>query len=324
MSNNPVRRSTGKETTMEIGSIASLTFSFLVSIICVDSLPVTDSSSTPPTSVVLNEPSDREATTMSIPHFRWNQVFMPASAPMSDYLIQIASDSEFTQIIDEDRVAAVIQRYVPDRELTVGDYWWRVAMIDSRGTRGRWSASQRFSVTSPPRVLKIPKSADFDQIQDVLSEAAANGSVVVNFEPGTYRLDPGQAEAFLDFSSASNLTIDGGGGTFTFTGYLKFVRLSHCQRVTIRNFKFDLDPLPYTAGHVSSINAREGTFDVEIADGHPLPESHPRFDEDRKGMIVDPSGPRIKTGVRLVFQHAGWERIWERATTALPRPTRVR
>ena len=297
---------------MKIGSIASLTLSFLVPIISGDSLDATDSSSAEPTSVVLHEPSDREATTMRIPHFRWTQVAIPASALTSDYLIQISSDSEFTQIIDEDRVAAVIQRYVPDRELTVGDYWWRVAVIDSQGTRSRWSAPQQFSVTSPTRVLKIPKSADFDQIQKVLSEAAASESAIVKFEPGDYRLDPGEAEAFLDFSRASSLIIDGGGGTFTFTGYLKFVRLSHCQRVTIRNFKFDLDPLPYTAGHVRSINAREGTFDVEIADGHPLPESHPRFDEDRKGMIVDPSGPRMKTGVRLVFQHAGWERIGKR------------
>ena len=81
---------------MKIGSIASLTLSFLAPIISGDSLDATDSSSAEPTSVVLHEPSDREATTMRIPHFRWTQVAIPASALTSDYLIQISSDSVLT------------------------------------------------------------------------------------------------------------------------------------------------------------------------------------------------------------------------------------
>jgi hypothetical protein len=80
----------------------------------------------------------------------------------------------------------------------------------------------------------------------------------------------------------------------------------------VRNFTFDLDPLPYSAGHVLAVDAKAGTFDIAIATGHPLPESHYRFDEDRKGMIVDPAGPRMKKGVRLILQHAGWQKLDER------------
>jgi len=146
----------------------------------------------------------------------------------------------------------------------------------------------------------------------VLTEAAAQSEAVVQFEKGAYRLDPGGAEAFIDPANACDLTIDGGGSTFVFTGFLKFVRLNHCRRVTVRNFTFDFDPLPYTAGRVVEVNRKAGTFDVEIAPGHPAPESHRRFDEDRKGMIVDPAGPHMKEGVRLILEHAGWQKLGER------------
>ena len=83
----------------------------------------------------------------------------------------------------------------------------------------------------------------------------------MRFEKSDYRLDPIGAPAFLDFTNASDLILDGGGGrNFTFTGFLKFVRLGHCRRVLVRNFMFDFDPLPYTAGHVLAVDTKAGTF----------------------------------------------------------------
>ena len=270
----------------------------------------------------LLEPTDNEVTTMSIPHFLWQPILSPTPAHMGSYAVQIAADPEFRQLVDEDRIAAVIHRYVPGKELADGDYWWRVATVDATGTRGEWSTISRFSVKTPQRLLRVSADSSFTEIQQVIAEAASQTNSLVQFERSDYRLDPAGAEAFIDLSDATNLTIDGGGSTFTFVGLLTFVRLSHCRCVAIRNFTFDFDPLPYTAGHVLSADTKAGTFDIEIATDHPLPESHHRFAEDRKGMIIDPSGPRMKIGVRLILEHAGWQRIKDRRyrfTAANPR-----
>lgn len=270
----------------------------------------------------LVEPADGAVTTMSAPHFEWRSPALPSLDTMGDHDIQIAADPAFSRIVDEDRIAAVISRYVPDRELAAGEYWWRLAAVDSQGTRGPWSESRRFSVVEPERVFKIGRDASLAEVHRVLAQAAANTPAIVSFEPAEYRLDPGGAEAFLDLQGANGLVIDGGGSSVTFTGFLKFVRLGECRRVVVRNFSFDFDPLPYTAGRVLAVDAPSGTFDVEIEPGHPLPESNPHFDRDRKGMIVDPRYPRMKRGVDLILEHGGWKKLGDRRYRFLARNPR--
>jgi hypothetical protein len=258
---------------------------------------------------VLLQPAEKALLRMTIPHFEWQHCLDSKPEAMPAYDIQIAFNQAFSQLVDEDRLAAVITRYVPDKELTPGDYWWRVAGVDAQGARGPWSAARRFAVWQPERVVEIPKGATFEAIQGALAEAAKHTPAMVKFAKGDYRLDPGGAAAFLGFTNANDLIVDGGGGNFTFSGFLKFVKLEHCRRVMVRNFTFDFDPLPYTAGRVIAVDAKAGTFEVEIAPGHPLPETNPHFERDKKGMIVDPRFPRMKQGVTLVFAHAGWQKL---------------
>jgi hypothetical protein len=254
-------------------------------------------------------PADGAVLALGVPHFEWRGDVVATPAAMGAYDIQLAADPAFARLADEDRVAAVIRRYVPDRELAPGDYWWRVAAAGPAGTRGPWSAARRFSVRPPQRVFAVKADATFAEISQMLAAAAAQTPALVRFEPGERRLDPAGAAAFLNLTNVSDLVMDGGGGSFTFSCFLKFVRLEHCRRVLVKNFTFDFDPLPYTAGRVLAADAKAGTFEVEIAPGHPPPESHPRFSEDKKGMLVDPAGPRMKRGVSLVLEHAGWERL---------------
>ena len=274
---------------------------------------------------VLLQPAGNVVLRMGIPHFEWQPCLDLKPEAMPAYYIQIASDQAFSLLADEDRLAAVITRYVPDKELAPGDYWWRVASVDVQGTRGPWSAARRFAVKQPERVVEIPKGATFDDIQDAFAEAARQTPVLVKFAPGDYRLAPGGAAAFISFTNANDLIVDGGGGTYTFSGFLKFVKLEHCRRVLVRNFTFDFDPLPYTAGRVIAVDAKAGTFEVQIEPGHPLPETNPHFERDKKGMIVDPKFPRMKLGATLVFEHAGWQKLADRRyrfTAASPRQLR--
>jgi hypothetical protein len=273
----------------------------------------------------LLQPADQVLMQMGIPHFEWQPSLDGKPEALAEYDIQIASDQAFLRLVDEDRLAAVISRYVPDKELAPGDYWWRVSTVNAQGARGPWSAASRFVVRQPERIVEIPANATFAAIKEGFAEAAKQTPVLVKFAKGDYRLDPGGATAFISFTNGNDIIVDGGGANITFSGFLTFVKLEHCQRVLVKNLAFDYDPLPYTAGNVLAVDAKAGTFEVEIAPGHPLPESNPHFERDKKGMIVDPKYPRIKRGVELVFEHAGWQKQSNRRyrfTAANPRQLR--
>jgi hypothetical protein len=284
-----------------------LTLSFLTALLLA---PLTALSST--NVPALLHPADQMELPITIPHFEWLPCLDRKPEAMPSYDIQIATDPAFSQIVDEDRLAAVITRYVPDKELVPGEYWWRVAGVDAQGVRGPWSAVRRFVVKQPGRVVEIPTGATFDEIQGALAKAVQQTPAMVKFEKGDYRLDPGGVAAFIAFTNVNDLIIDGGGGNFTFSGFLKFVKLEHCHRVLVKNFTFDFDPLPYTAGRVVAVDTKTGTFEVEIEPGHPLPESNPYFERDKNGMIVDPKFPRMKQGASLVFRHNGWQKVGDR------------
>lgn len=258
---------------------------------------------------ILLEPADGAGMPFGVPHLRWSPAGAAAPGDLGSQVVQIAADDGFGRVVDEDVIAAVVARYVPDRELAPGRYWWRVATLDGRGERGDWSVVRTFTVRPPERVVEVAAGASFAEIRRALGDAAAGGPAMLRFAAGAYRLDPGAAEAFIELDGARDLVVDGGGATFTFTGFVTFVRLRHCERVMVRNCTFDFDPLPYTAGRVLAVDRAGGTLEVEIAPGHPLPESNPAFERDKKGMIVDPAGPFVKRGVDLVVEHAGWRAL---------------
>lgn len=66
---------------------------------------------------MLVEPADGSVTILAAPHLQWSDLATPTPQAMGAYDIQIASDAAFSSVMDEDRVAAIIRHYVPDREL---------------------------------------------------------------------------------------------------------------------------------------------------------------------------------------------------------------
>ncbi len=258
----------------------------------------------------LVEPIDGAVLTTGIPHFQWQRRVTPAPAEMPSHDIQIASDRAFANVVDKDRLAAVIGWYVPDRELTPGAYWWRVAAVDARGTVGAWSAARAFSVRQPARVIEIKSGATFAEIQKAFVEAASGPPALVRFGKGAYRLDPGAARTFIAFKDVTDLTIDGGGASIVFPRPVGWVDLRNCRRVLVKNFTLDFDPPAYTAGRVVKVDAQAGQIEADILPGHALPTDWPVFDRDRKGMIVTEADDfAMKRGVQLVVTHAGFERL---------------
>ncbi len=227
-----------------------------------------------PAAPPLAEPTDGAVLAVSIPHLAWSQVFTPRAEAMPDYLVQIARDAGFEQIADEDRIAAVITRYVPDRELPVGDYWWRVASVEPGGARGPWSPPRRFTIRPPERVFTVPPGATHRQILDLLARAGASTPAILRFSPVTYRLAL-EGEALFPCRGVSDLVIDGNGASFVITTRPKpsyLTRLVDCRRVQFRRFTVDYDPPPEVAARVITVDRPAGTVEVEVLPGFPLYE----------------------------------------------------
>jgi hypothetical protein len=228
------------------------------------------------------EPTDGAVLAVSVPHLAWSQVFTPRAEAMPDYFVQIAHDAGFERIADEDRIAAVITRYVPDRELPAGDYWWRVAGVEPGGARGPWSTPRRFTIRLPERVFTVPPGASHRQILDLLAQAGASTPATLRFSPVTYRLAL-EGEALFPCQGMSDLVIDGNGASFVLTTRPKpsyLARIVDCRRVQFSRFTVDYDPPPEVAARVIAVDRPAGMVQVEVLRGFPLYE-----ELDRAGFI---------------------------------------
>ena len=228
----------------------------------------------PPAAPSLTEPTEGAVLPISIPHLGWSQVFTPRAEAMPEYRVQIAHDAEFTRMADEDRIAGVITRYVPDRELPPGDYWWRVAGCAAQGESGPWSAARRFIVRPPERVFSVPLGATHRQILDLLAQAAAAAPATLRFSAATYRVAL-EGESLFPCRQFHDLVIDGNGASLVITARPKpsyVARLAACRNIQFKNFTIDYDPPPEIAARVLAIDRAAGSAEVEVLQGFPLYE----------------------------------------------------
>ncbi len=69
--------------------------------------------------------NNEQSTCLPFPHFTWlahPKAFKNVAEPIC-YEIQISSDAAFLKIVDQDKI--YLNRYVPDRPLASGKFFWR-------------------------------------------------------------------------------------------------------------------------------------------------------------------------------------------------------
>lgn len=227
------------------------------------------------------------------PSMRWEPV-----AGATDYKIQIARDGKFTESVTNDR--SPIARYVVSRGLEPGTYYWRVAAVEKEGA-GAFSATSQFIVLPYERVFSIPADADLAAMRKIVTEATAQTPARVVFAPGAvYRIAP-ESVAFT-FKNISNLEIDGNGATLILTNPVAgFLAMEHCNRITVRNFVVDFDPVPFSVGTVREVDQKRGVFTLTADPGMPAFDAPHMLGHWLFGVTLDSSTPgRMKTGSFLV------------------------
>ncbi len=104
------------------------------------------------------------------------------------------------------------------------------------------------------------------------------GKAVLHIDEGTYRISSFRRpdiRSHLHLENLNNVVIRGEGPLKTVvvgtqTGTL--LRMEACMNVTIRSIGFDFDPLPFTQGHVVSVNKESSSIDWQVQKGWPTTE----------------------------------------------------
>jgi len=120
-----------------------------------------------------------------------------------------------------------------------------------------------------------------------------------------YRIKPDEV-AFL-FKGVSNLELDGNGATLIFNNpQAGFVEMEHCNRITVRNFTIDFDPVPFSVGTVQAVNEKDGTFTLAPDPGMPDFDAPHLLQHWGFGVLLDPATPGcLKKGSALVVSTNG-------------------
>ena len=105
-----------------------------------------------------------------------------------------------------------------------------------------------------------------------ITNALAAGARRVVLPKAAYWLTPARGEtAYLALRGVKDATIDFNGSTFIGTVKTRMIDLRDCARVTLRNLTIDYADLPFTQAVITRVDA-EGTWDVKVIDGYPVPE----------------------------------------------------
>ena len=120
------------------------------------------------------------------------------------------------------------------------------------------------------------KTDDGAAIQKAVDAAVAAGpGSRVAFEKKTYRLDWRKNAPYqISLVGVTNIAIEGNGATLVSHPRNNLISLRNCSGVSVKGFTVDYDPLPFTQGTITGVNAKDGWIDVRIQKGyrHPVEE----------------------------------------------------
>jgi hypothetical protein len=152
------------------------------------------------------------------------------------------------------------------------------------------------------------KTDDGPAIQKAVDAAVAAGAGSrVVFDQKTYRLDWRKSAPYqISLAGAKNIAIEGNGAILVSHPRNNLISLTNCTDVSVKGFTVDYDPLPFTQGTITEVNATDGWLDFRIQQGyrHPVDEyeslgiKQPQKDW---GVVFDPVERHRRWDVNMHF-----------------------
>lgn len=265
----------------------------------------------PAKSPSLLNPAQGAATAIPFPHFTWTphpDSFSDPARPVR-YEIQIARDTEFRDIVDEDNV--FLSRYVPDRPLPEGKLWWRVRVSPANGGALPWSETGHLAITPCDETVHVdydPTLPDHQpSAQEAIDRAIAlnqlGKSVEVIFPKAVY-IARSPKKIFLQIKGANGLVVNGNGASIHLEPFdATFAHITNSKNVVVRDFTVDMPAqLPFSQGRVLAVNRENATVEVLFEEGFPTFDDEWFRAANGSVKLLDPKiDGRLKTGVTSWF-----------------------
>ncbi|NQU44597.1 right-handed parallel beta-helix repeat-containing protein [bacterium] len=260
----------------------------------------------------LNTPADSAATVSPFPRFFWEALpgTLDYQSPIS-YDIELARDTDFGDVADRDRVN--LARYVVDRPLEPGDYFWRVRAVSPDGKPQAWSEARALKITPCDETIRVDLKGSGEALPALraalarASELSRSGrSVRVEVPKGNYSLTPDtpqEKECFL-LRDVSNIIVDFGGSYFGVKRWgAAFTRSYKCRDIAYMNAMVDWDEeIPFTEGIVTAKDPETEKITIRIEPGFPEFDAPHFVRGDGFGLVLHPTIPgRMKAGTPIHF-----------------------
>lgn len=230
-------------------------------------------------SMDISEP-ELAISTYRFPHFDWEDhpdQFADVARPVS-YEIQIATDEQFSSVIDQDFI--MLSRYVRNEPFDPGTYFWRVRSITYDGTVSAWQDTLSFTIEKPQVVITVPVPAGEEDytfiVQDHVAQAeasAAEGNTVkIIFPPGDYFFGNSLSGAVINLGGVRNIEIEGTGATFHLSKRSQvLIKTEACENISISGINVNYARGIFRVqGHIVSIdNAQARRVTVSVEEGSP-------------------------------------------------------
>lgn len=145
------------------------------------------------------------------------------------------------------------------------------------------AVSDRFGET---RVFSEEKASE---LSDLIFEAIKSGEKKIDIPKGDYRLELPDGKPMI-FENLKDIEIDGNGSKVLSRIPSQIISVKNCENLTIKDFTFDSEILPFTQGTVLSVDPEKGMWlDIEIHEGYEKVNL-----TSERVQVFDPKTQRLK------------------------------
>lgn len=243
---------------------------------------------------------------VGVPNIEWvsNQDSTNYEDP-STYRVEISMNSNFTEIVDCDTVYS--SRYVTDKPLLPGHYYWKV-----RGLNSIYGVEGAFIIDSYDEVLTVPfdslLSNHLTVVRNIVDSAivlANTGKVIkVVFQPGKYKFLTSDSHV-INILNSSNIHLDGNGSSVDILkNNVGFTNIRNCSNILISGFSIDYtQERTYLHGYVIGRDPIANRVEVELEPSSPTYDDSYVLNGLAHMSLIDPLiNGRLKTGAPSFFR----------------------
>ncbi len=152
-----------------------------------------------------------------------------------------------------------------------------------------------------------------DALLATIDAAVARGDATILIPTGHYRFTKTTTERLpthIRWSNLRDITLDFQGSTLWFETHCSGIVLTGGRNIALKNLTLDWDPLPFTQGTITAMNADAATLDVRLDPGYERENVSAGLTSSSNwsAVVFDPQTRELRTGQARFMVTVDWEK----------------